>query len=987
MKKRLSWFMSLLLVVVGMAIFDVPIARATFETSIVYDTIPNPLPPNMPSLGFEASQISEFGDYVHLAGTNRALKTVNVTMSDGALNSSYPSMPAAGWSHPITLNIYNAVPGTPLNKVGSLLATVTQTFTIPWRPEADPTCTPVTAYRAVDGRCYSGIAFNIAFDFDSLHVTLPNDIVLGVAFNTQAHGISPIGVVGPYNSLNVGVLGSASVGTDDNMDRVFCNMDGSPPGYADGGTGGVRIFREDTGWTPYGTIPFQIIAAPVAVFSSLSGLIISAGTLDPIFDPGTSGYTASVPNAVSSMTLTPIAYEPEATIKVNSVSVASGSASGPIPLVVGSNLITIVVTASDGTTSTYTVTVTRTALSTNALLYLLSTSPGTLDRTFDPGDLNYSSSVDNATTSITVTPTVNESHATVTVNGASVASGSSSDPLSLAVGSNLITIVVTAQDGITVKTYTLTVRRSAPDGALTSLSGLMISSGTLAPTFSSGTLTYTTSVSYFVASVTVTPTTVDPMSTITVNGVSVVSGNVSGLIALAVGTNVITIVVTAQDGTTSTHTVTVTRSAISNDVDLHSLLISGGALTPPFSSGTLTYAASVSYFVASVTVTPTVVDPVSTVTVNGVSVSSGTASGLIALAVGTNVITIVVTAQDGTARTYTVTVTRSALSSDVDLHSLLISVGALTPPFSSGTLTYTAFVGESTTSITVTPTVVDPVSTVTVNGMSVSSGNASGLIALAMGTNVITIVVTAQNRITTAAYTVTVTRSATLVVKKDQRTLEVASTALNLKVGSHLRVTASGGSGNGVEGFVTRTPAVCSVSDTGLVTALSVGDCTIVATKNGDGVYLATSSLPLSLTIEKLVQAPLVVASSAIALKVGESLVLLAFGGSGNGVEGFITTTPALCSVSSSGLVTALSSGDCTIVATKGGDGMYLDTSSSPISLTIQNIIPSPTPTPPITVNGGILPKTGSPWYNLLAIGAGLILLGRVSWRLRRRRT
>jgi len=48
---------------------------------------------------------------------------------------------------------------------------------------------------------------------------------------------------------------------------------------------------------------------------------------------------------------------------------------------------------------------------------------------------------------------------------------------------------------------------------------------------------------------------------------------------------------------------------------------------------------------------------------------------------------------------------------------------------------------------------------------------------------------------------------------------------------------------------------------------------------------------------------------------------------------------------------------------------------------------PTPTPTPtPTTVKGGKLPKTGSPWYNLLALGAGLILLGGFSWTLRRRR-
>jgi hypothetical protein len=31
--------------------------------------------------------------------------------------------------------------------------------------------------------------------------------------------------------------------------------------YTDGGLSGVGIFREDTAWTPYGTIPIQITAS------------------------------------------------------------------------------------------------------------------------------------------------------------------------------------------------------------------------------------------------------------------------------------------------------------------------------------------------------------------------------------------------------------------------------------------------------------------------------------------------------------------------------------------------------------------------------------------------------------------------------------------------------------------------------------------------------------------------------------------------------
>jgi hypothetical protein len=67
--------------------------------------------------------------------------------------------------------------------------------------------------------------------------------------------------------------------------------------------------------------------------------------------------------------------------------------------------------------------------------------------------------VANSVSTVAVTPTVNESHAIVTVNGQAVTSGSPSQSINLNVGDNTISIVVTAQDTITTKTYTVTVTR------------------------------------------------------------------------------------------------------------------------------------------------------------------------------------------------------------------------------------------------------------------------------------------------------------------------------------------------------------------------------------------------------------------------------------------------------------------------------------------------------------------------------------------------
>ena len=230
--------------------------------TVVYNNIPSQLPGNVPSQGFQCCQTAEFGDNVELAGTARRPISATVLMSDWAMHSTYPDMPAAGYTHPITLNIYAVtnVGGTPA--LGALLGTVAQSFLIPWRPEPTPSCG--TAWKASNGTCYNGFAFTITFDLTSLSIVLPNDVIVGVAYNTNSWGYHPLGIAGPYESLNVGTVAiSPSVGTDVEPDAVFWNT-GVAAWYSDGGTGGVSIFRRDTGWTGYAP-SFSITAGnPVA---------------------------------------------------------------------------------------------------------------------------------------------------------------------------------------------------------------------------------------------------------------------------------------------------------------------------------------------------------------------------------------------------------------------------------------------------------------------------------------------------------------------------------------------------------------------------------------------------------------------------------------------------------------------------------------------------------------------------------------------------
>lgn len=100
-------------------------------------------------------------------------------------------------------------------------------------------------------------------------------------------------------------------------------------------------------------------------------------------------------------------------------------------------------------------------LSTNANLSNLTLSSGTLSPSFSSAATSYTSTVANSTSSITVTPSAADANATITVNEVTVTSGQPSNEIALSVGSNTISISVTAQDGTTTKTYTVSVTRAS----------------------------------------------------------------------------------------------------------------------------------------------------------------------------------------------------------------------------------------------------------------------------------------------------------------------------------------------------------------------------------------------------------------------------------------------------------------------------------------------------------------------------------------------
>jgi hypothetical protein len=96
--------------------------------------------------------------------------------------------------------------------------------------------------------------------------------------------------------------------------------------------------------------------------------------------------------------------------------------------------------------------------SNNANLTTLTASEGTFSPTFD-GEW-YVYNLTGVTGNITLTPTA-ATASSILVNGVQTTSGSASASLTIPIGTTVVPVVVTAQDGITVKVYTITVTRSS----------------------------------------------------------------------------------------------------------------------------------------------------------------------------------------------------------------------------------------------------------------------------------------------------------------------------------------------------------------------------------------------------------------------------------------------------------------------------------------------------------------------------------------------
>lgn len=185
--------------------------------------------------------------------------------------------------------------------------------------------------------------------------------------------------------------------------------------------------------------PKQEVTTPAkSTDATLKSLRLSVEGMSPTFNKNTTSYNLNVGTSVTSISVTASINNSKARYYVT----------GNTNLKEGTNTIKVVVTAEAGNTKTYTITVTKAkdAKKANANLHSLIVSNATLNEEFTSEKLNYTlKEVPADVEALKISAYPEDTNALVKITGNE----------SLVSGENTVVIKVTAQDGITVKEYTL----------------------------------------------------------------------------------------------------------------------------------------------------------------------------------------------------------------------------------------------------------------------------------------------------------------------------------------------------------------------------------------------------------------------------------------------------------------------------------------------------------------------------------------------------
>ena len=259
---------------------------------------------------------------------------------------------------------------------------------------------------------------------------------------------------------------------------------------------------------------------------------------------------------------------------------------------------------------------------------------------FSSGVTSYNVSVNSDVTSINIAATAQDPNASISGTGSKT----------LDYGNNTFNIVVTAENG-SQKTYTVVVNRVDSRSDNNNLASLRISSGSLSPRFIKRTTVYSVSVPFEVEKINVNASAEDSKAQVNISNPSLVAEK----------TTQVVIRVTAENGSTKAYTINVARGKdpnkkLSNNNYLESLTTDAGTLSPEFDKKVKKYTVSVPFEIKTIKFNAVVEDK---------EYATVKKDGNEQLTVGNNLIKFIVTAEDGSKRTYSVTVIRNKSTEDI----------------------------------------------------------------------------------------------------------------------------------------------------------------------------------------------------------------------------------------------------------------------------------------------------------------------------------
>ena len=516
---------------------------------------------------------------------------------------------------------------------------------------------------------------------------------------------------------------------------------------------------------------------PKSSDTTLSKVNLTNAVLSPSLSKDKREYTLTIPYGSTEFNIEGVPTVPTTTVTGN------GTYSKDDKVV---RLTTI---AEDGSMDVYVFNVVK-ALSNDATLHDLSVSGYNLDKTFTSTTLDYSiGDIPYGTTKLKINATPTNSDSTIKYYVGTTSFDSNIVDIPTLLGENIITVEVTAADGISKKLYTITYNIVKSDNAY--LSKLTPSLGKI--DFNKTTFLYNINVENNIDKISFDIETEDKNASIKVLSENFFTPKTITVDNLKEGDTTLEIIVVAQNGNTKTYSVIIHRLSkeLSSDANLSSLSVNGQTLDKEFNMNETEYSiGEIPYSLEKLTInaTPNIDTSTLTYLVNGNKQSSNVVD--IPKNNGNGAITVQVTAEDGkTVKNYKITYSKQA-SNNAYLSDLRVSSGELS--FNKTKYSYIVNIDSDVNKVDLTSVLEDNKSNMKINGTTYTSPHTYTISPLEVGNTEVVILVTAEDG-TFLTYKVTFVKKANIsevitsvkyghtIANGYIKTVKVNTTALELK--------------------------------------------------------------------------------------------------------------------------------------------------------------------------------------------------------------